>query len=366
MNASSNIIEYKQVKDIREAHKWCEENEYDYLIIRANDINSFQREEIKKSKVKFILWAHNYIGKQTEKITFLEKNIVKLICVSKQQYINMRTSIAYKKMTYINNCIGSYVDNKKKDKAIRNMNRIYYIGAIEPEKGVHNVINIFSKVYKKNSNVKLILIGGLGNLRAKNIPLGKLKLSYPKYEEKLLKLIEENNIKDKVEFLGILNNKKINELISQEPGIGLLSVSKPLMGETFCMTALELESYGIPVVARDRKDGLRTSIKNKKTGFLEKTDRKIAKRIIEILQDSQCYEDMSHNAIEYAKKFSITNIVDRWNKILIEIDKVDEEFDENLIYKIKTKIKYNFNTFSEFLLRVQSKILFEKYKKWKR
>ena len=180
MNASSNIIEYKQVKDIREAHKWCEENEYDYLIIRANDINSFQREEIKKSKVKFILWAHNYIGKQTEKITFLEKNIVKLICVSKQQYINMRTSIAYKKMTYINNCIGSYVDNKKKDKAIRNMNRIYYIGAIEPEKGVHNVINIFSKVYKKNSNVKLILIGGLGNLRAKNIPLGKLKLSYPK------------------------------------------------------------------------------------------------------------------------------------------------------------------------------------------
>ena len=366
LNVSYNVLEYEQVKDIKEAYKWCEENEYDYLIIRANDIISFQREEIKKSKVKFILWAHNYIGKRTEKITFLEKNIVKLICVSKQQYINMKTSIAYKKMTYINSCIGSYVDNKKEDKPIKNTNKIYYIGAIEPEKGVHNVIEIFSKIYKKKNNVKLILIGGLGSLRAKNITLGKLQLSYPKYEEKLLELIEKNNIKDKVEFLGVLDNREIKEIISKNPGIGLLSVSRPLMGETFCMTALELESYGMPVVARDRKDGLRTSIKNQKTGFLEKTDKKIAKRIIEIINDNKRYEDMSHNAIEYAKQFSITNIVDRWNKILLEINEVDEEFKENIIYKLKTKLKFNFNTFREMLLRIQSKILFEKYKKWKR
>lgn len=366
INISPDVVEYERVEGLKEAHEWCEKNEYDYLIIRANAINEFPIEDIKKSKVKFILWAHNYIDKKVEKILHLEKNIIKLICVSKQQYINMKTSIAYKKMTYINNCIGSYVDAEKNDKKLKNTKRIYYIGAIEPEKGVHNVIKIFSKINKKDKSTKLLLIGGLGNLRSRVISLGKLKLTYPKYEENLLELIEKNDIKDKVEFLGVLNNKQIKEIILKKPGIGLISVSRPLMGETFCMTALELESYGIPVLARDRKDGLRTSIKNKKTGFLERTDNKIVRRSIKLIEDDLLYEKMSYNSIAYAKEFSITKIVDRWYEILNNINKVDKEFKENVILRLKTKTKCNFITFKEIILRIQSKILFEKYKKWRK
>lgn len=366
INIDSNILQYSQVKDIKEAYKWCNNNYYDYLVIRENDINLFSEKEIRESKTSFILWAHNYIGKNTENLLYRQKKIAKLICVSRQQYINMRNSLAYKKMTYINNCLGRYIDDKNLDETLKKGNHIYYIGAIEPSKGVHNVIKIFKSVNKKNKNSKLVIIGGMGNLRAKDTKTGTMQLTYPNYENKLLNMIKSNKLEKKVEFTGILNSNEIKEKVKENPGIGLVSISRPFIGETFCMTALELESYGIPVVSRRRYDGLETSVKRFTTGFLEITDRKLVKRILEIEQDNDLYIQMARNSIEHAKNFSITKIVYEWQKLFFNIDIQPEEYKETAIYKIKNNIKINFITTRELVVRLQTKILLKIYRKWMR
>lgn len=362
LNINHEEIIYHKVEDIIEAYKWCEDNEFKYLVIRENEILKFSEKYLKNNKVSFVLWAHNYIGKDTENILYRENNVIKLICVSEQQYMNMKDSIAFKKMTYINNCIGKYVDNLQPERRKRE-DVIYYVGAIEPAKGVHNVIKIFSKICSKRKDLKLVIIGGLANLRQKN-DLDHGKITYSKYEQKIAKVINKKKIGKNVEFLGVLDNKKIREIVEQKPGIALISVSKPLMGETFCMIALEMESYGIPVIARKRNDGLETSISNKKTGYLERTDNKIKKRIMELLEYDNKYYEMSKNGMEYAKNFSVSKTIDIWYNKLDNIGETEKYFKESLIYKIKRKIGYNFMTIKEIILRIQTKFLMKIYRRW--
>lgn len=363
INVKKDIITYKNVGNINEAYMWCEKNEYEYIIIRANEIASINANNLKSGKTKIILWAHNYVDKKVEELLYKNENVVKLVCVSKQQYINLKNSIAYSKMTYINNCIGSYIDSVELQYK-KNNNIIYYIGAVEPNKGIHELIKIFSSVNKKNPNTKLVIIGGIGKLRAKEIKLGKMQITYKEYEKKIMRLINKKKLNQQVEFKGVLEAKKIRNIIKDNGGIGIISVSKPLMGETFCMTALELESYGIPVIARKRCDGLSTSIYNGYSGFVEKNDRKIINAVNLLIKNEKIYRKMSYNAIKYAKEFSVTNIINKWFKLFEDLQAVPAEYKETLFIKFEKKINKSLITPRELVVRIQSKILNMKYKGW--
>lgn len=353
ININSNVLQYKQVKNLKFAHKWCEENKYNYLIIRANSISEFSKEDIRNSKVKFILWAHNYIDKIVEKILYLEKNVVKLICVSQQQYINMQTSIAYKKMDYINNCIGSYTI---KENAKQTENLIY-MGVPAPSKGLHNAIKIFRLVKRKVPKAKLIVIGSL-KVRNDTIKLGKLNITYKCYEDYIIKLINKYNLKEDIVFLGNLDFVEVKKVIEKYGGVGMVNPSYCWKDETFCLSAIEFESFGIPVVSRRRNDGLNTSIKQNETGFLELTDRKIAKRVGELFTDKQLYYDCSKRAKDYSEKFKSDKIVDIWYEKLNEIEKISN-INEKKQKKFLKRIVL-------FLKKCQNKILTKKYVKWMR
>ena len=291
------------------------------------------------------------------------ENIVKLICVSKQQYINLRSSIAYSKMTYINNCIGSYIDSARIQYK-KNNNIIYYIGAVEPNKGIHELIKIFSSINKKNPNTRLMIIGGIGKLRAKEIELGKMQITYKEYEKKIIALINKRGLNARIEFKGVLDAKQIRNIIKDNGGIGVVSVSRPLMGETFCMTALELESYGIPVIARKRCDGLSTSICNEYSGFLEKKDSGIIKDVDLLIKNEHIYREMSCNAIKYAKTFSVTSTIEKWCKLFENLQAVPTEYKESLFVKFEKMINKSVITPREFFVRIQTKVLNMRYKGW--
>lgn len=363
INVKKDIVTYKNVESINEAYTWCENNKYEYLVIRANKITSVNENNLKNGKTKIILWAHNYVDKSVEKILYENENIVKLICVSKQQYINLRSSIAYSKMTYINNCIGSYIDSARIQYK-KNNNIIYYIGAVEPNKGIHELIKIFSSINKKNPNTRLMIIGGIGKLRAKEIELGKMQITYKEYEKKIIALINKRGLNARIEFKGVLDAKQIRNIIKDNGGIGVVSVSRPLMGETFCMTALELESYGIPVIARKRCDGLSTSICNEYSGFLEKKDSGIIKDVDLLIKNEHIYREMSCNAIKYAKTFSVTSTIEKWCKLFENLQAVPTEYKESLFVKFEKMINKSVITPREFFVRIQTKVLNMRYKGW--
>ena len=130
------------------------------------------------------------------------------------------------------------------------------------------------------------------------------------------------------------------------------------------MTALELESYGIPVIARKRCDGLSTSICNEYSGFLEKKDSGIIKDVDLLIKNEHIYREMSCNAIKYAKTFSVTSTIEKWCKLFENLQAVPTEYKESLFVKFEKMINKSVITPREFFVRIQTKVLNMRYKGW--
>ena len=62
--------------------------------------------------------------------------------------------------------------------------------------------------------------------------------------------------------------------------LGIVNPSHYMRDETFCLSAVEMAAHGLPVISRQRHDGLQTTIIHGKTGYLEKNNKDIAERII--------------------------------------------------------------------------------------
>ena len=356
LNIKNNAFIYKDVKNENDLFNFCRKEDITYLVVRDNYVTTLRQKQHICNKTKYYIWAHNHVGKEVQKEIKNNKNIIKLVCVSKQQYLNMRNSICYKKCCYINNCLGSYIDNIDV-LSLKFSNNLYLVSAIEPSRGILEALKIFMKINKHQRNSNLYIIGGLGTLRSKEITIGESKISYPKYEEKLKRYIHKNNIDNKVHFLGILPSKKIKEMMTEKGGIGLVDLSHINYGETFCMSALEMESYGIPIAFREKNDGLKTSVKKNFTGICAKTNFGIAKKIVKLLNKQEVYNEYSTNCKSFAKEFSITKISEQWiNLFKKEINTIQKR---NLIKVIFYYVK-------DLKDRVNYKIVMNYYKNFMR
>ena len=91
-----------------------------------------------------------------------------------------------------------------------------------------------------------------------------------------------------------------------------------------------MEAHKIPVVSRQRNDGLNTTILNEKTGFLGKTDREIAKYISLLLHDQSKSMKMGDAARCFARNFTPDNEIYKWKSIAENTDNCTSySFSEN-------------------------------------
>jgi len=89
----------------------------------------------------------------------------------------------------------------------------------------------------------------------------------------------------------------------------------PSRVESFCLTALEAQSCGVPVVSFNTC-GLKDIIVNNKTGFLADSfsHKDLGKKILSILNDQRIHRAMSRNARNNVlKKFSYHQVVKKYN-----------------------------------------------------
>ena len=231
---------------------------------------------IKKNNYNFVVWAHNTITIRLQRIISKTPNINKIVCVSESQYKNMSFLPFYHdKCTFINNC---YPRNYFYDKQTSwDEHSAIYIGAAVPQKGMHNLLKIWKHVSSKDEKAKLYIVGGV-KLRNRNSKAGNWGITSKSYEYILHLFLKRLNRKQ-VEFLGVLSSDELKKYM-QHVKVGIVNPSKVMRDETFCMGAVELQAYGIPVVSRKRGDGLETSILNGETGFLEKKDNMISRNVI--------------------------------------------------------------------------------------
>jgi glycosyltransferase involved in cell wall biosynthesis len=215
----------------------------------------------------------------------------------------------------------------------RNLEQIVFVGALVPAKGVHILLDQWSKIRKRIPNAKLIVIGS-GNLYNSNLRMGPRGIAENSYEERMFRnLINDGS----VEFVGKVDSSTRDQLIAGS-AVGIVNPSAET--EVFCVSAIEMQLLGTPIVALKRY-GLRDILIHKETGLHYMFRRNLWKHVVKLINDVKLNEKLSKNGKGiYLKK--VGNPTTRWVELLIAINnnqKIPTKFESDVAgmqYRVAT------------------------------
>lgn len=325
-----------EAKNIFEVVNICKSKKIDLLIMDQNKISLEGYDYIESNKIPTILWAHCFLDtyhlyKKIKKNSYIKK----IVCVGKEQMEQFIDDELINKTTYIYN----FFDNERYNKNItseKKQNIVTYIGSIVPYKGFHILAKAWKKVLKEVPDAKLYVIGS-GQLYDQNAKLGEYNIAESSYEESFIEYLlgPDNEIIDSVKFLGKLGTEK-NEILKLTK-VGIPNPSG--IGETFGNTALEFQGSGIPVITK-KCYGYLDTVNDQETGILIDNEEELVEYLIKLLKEKDTYEYLSGNTVKFVKnKFDFNDTLEKWVKLLKNIDKKNTLNSCNLNYNFKFKFK---------------------------
>lgn len=161
---------------------------------------------------------------------------------------------------------------------------------LDPSKGVDITIKAFAKISKKNTNIKLIIVGD-GTER-----------------KKLESLVEKFKIKNRVKFTGKLSLEKSLSLLK-----GALLTVVPSISEGGGLINLEAQACRCPLIA-SRVGGIPEYARENYSALMFKIGdvNELANKIQIIINDKSLRHQLIINGGKYVKKFSWDNILDKY------------------------------------------------------
>ncbi len=257
-------------KNYENAIDVCQRNGIDLFIHQISKNKSWYK-HLSETELSTIAWAHVYLYYEEQVAIQDTKNVKCVVFVSKEQYDSYIAEDINKKSAWIYNMID--ISSIKYTRSNMYNKSVTYIGSLVPVKGFHILAEVWPDILKKIPDAKLNVIG-TGKLYDRNATLGKFGIAQTDYESMFMQYLtnESGKIIDSVKFYGILGKEKDKVLLNSAVGV----VNPSGLTETFCLSAIEMEAIGIPVVTK-RKFGLLDTVKNGKTGYLFLTKYKMKK-----------------------------------------------------------------------------------------
>ncbi|RJQ37757.1 glycosyltransferase family 1 protein [Candidatus Microgenomates bacterium] len=168
----------------------------------------------------------------------------------------------------------------------RNLTLIF-VGRLTVAKGIEDAIFALKEISKKNSEVKLWIVGR----------------GDEKYVNYLKKISHDLSIEDKITFFGYLSERKKFELLGKAHVL-----IHPSIKEGFGLTIPEAGFVGTPVIAYN-SSGLRDIVGDNSNGILlkDKTPKSIAKEALSLFKDKNIYKKLSSGARNEAKRYDWEN-----------------------------------------------------------
>jgi glycosyltransferase involved in cell wall biosynthesis/GT2 family glycosyltransferase len=200
------------------------------------------------------------------------------------------------------------VEVKNESDKLPDLNHIVFLGRLESRKGIDIFLEAISTYAKSND---------VSNLRVSIIGKETESFNSKKWREK-------NKILDFVEFLGFVDDDKVEEILLCKPIVCI-----PSRYESFGLVALEALSFGCVVLAA-RVGGLPEVVFDKSTGliFEPENPNMIAAQLKYLKESPEVARNLSNQAI-YVSKTQFSNI---------SVGQIISDFYQNL----KNKSKLNF------------------------
>lgn len=222
---------------------------------------------------------------------FLENEVEYVFCVSKVTKESLLKNYDIKK-NKLEVVYHSYDENIFKYKE-RDINRKFiFVGRLEKEKGIEELLEFFAK-HKQFE----FIVAGNGNL---------------------LKLVERyartyTNIK----YLGFLNKRELAKYYNRVTFLLLNSKKQDFWEELFGMVIIEAMACGVIPITTDHV-GPKEIIRHKENGFIFKEDEYLNNLKDLISSLSIDFSKIRDNAISRARYFTKGNLSKKWEKILDE------------------------------------------------
>lgn len=299
------------------------------LLVFKTEKNDEWYKNLSNFNINSIAWSHTFMNYPERKNISKCNQVKRMICVGKEHYDSYLDEDIINKTDYIYNMVA------KTDSMTRRMfgNEVTYIGSIIPAKSFHVLASVWRDIIKEIPDAKLNVIGS-GKLYQQNCVLGPYGIADEKYERSFIKYLTDDNgnILSSVNFMGNLGAEKKEIILNTAVGV----VNPTTKSETFCISAVEFEQYGVPVCS-GKKNGLLDTVSHKESGLLSNNKRQLKKNIIKLLKDDEYNIKLGEKAKKHSALFLPETIVPEWERCLTEI----EEERECQYYKPTGNFLYN-------------------------
>lgn len=174
--------------------------------------------------------------------------------------------------------------------------KLLYVGSLEPRKRVEDIIEAIEILSRIHNDYSLTIVGS--------------GIMY----EYLLKLVEDKKLKDRVKFVGQINDKERLKNIYLEHDILVL----PSLSEGTPKVLAEAMAHGLVPIATKNVGSNNYIIGDYKNGFLiNRLDPKdISDKCIIIRNDKKLFYNIIENGYKYASRHTLNKEVDgMWNYI---------------------------------------------------
>ena len=173
------------------------------------------------------------------------------------------------------------INKKKKELGLEDSFILLWTGRLGYEKNIEFLIKNHNKIIAKNKKCRLLVIG-----------------TGPE-EEKLKKMVKEQNMTNYVVFTGGIPNKDIGIYYA----LSDVFVSASIY-ETQGLTLIEAMAAGVPVVCID-DISFRKVVVNKKNGLLFADEKEYVRAITYLIKNKELLESMKKNALKTSEEYSL-------------------------------------------------------------
>lgn len=333
-NLNSSIIPIIYINNELEIFDDKYKSDVDIVLFAQNEVNNDLYLKLSTSFVRAIVWVHNFLTLNEYRQIMDCENIKRVVFVGQQHYDYYVDDPIIYKSTFIYNCM-PYTEILKRD---NNLKGVLYNGALIEQKGFGVLAKAWKQIIKSIPDAHLYVFGG-----------GMYGKENKKFTDYYMSFLKENDgsIMKSVSFEGTVRQDK--EKYYKKISVGVANPSGKT--ETFCLSAVEFELQGIPVVTYDGL-GLLDTVEDNYTGLRVKGSRKLAKSIIFLLDNMDKNIEIGKNGHIFASENFYPNlIIPCWYNLFYDIY---NDIPAKFLFS-KYNLKYNFKwlKFTNYLLQTK-------------